>query len=31
MSKSCHLRPDDVRTALRLAGECRDLGYDPAL
>ena len=31
MSKSGHLRLADVRAALRLVGECRDLGYDPAL
>src|SRR5262249_2309141 len=31
MDKSCHLRLGDVRAALRLVGECRDLGYDPAL
>ena len=31
MSKSGHLRLGDVRAALRLVGECRDLGYDPAL
>jgi DNA-binding CsgD family transcriptional regulator len=29
MDKSNHLRLGDVRTALRLVGECRDLGYDP--
>jgi DNA-binding CsgD family transcriptional regulator len=31
MAKSGCLRLDDVRRALRLVGECRDLGYDPAL
>jgi DNA-binding CsgD family transcriptional regulator len=31
MAKSSCLRLDDVRAALRLVGECRDLGYDPAL
>jgi DNA-binding CsgD family transcriptional regulator len=31
MSKSGRLGLDDVRAALRLVGECRDLGYDPAL
>src|SRR5262245_1812243 len=29
MSKSGHLGIGDVRAALRLVGECRDLGYDP--
>lgn len=29
MSKSASLRLGDVRRALRLVGECRDLGYDP--
>lgn len=31
MSKSNRLRLDDVRAALRLVGECRDLRHDPAL
>lgn len=31
MGKSVSLRVDDVRAAFRLVGECRDLGYDPAL
>ncbi len=31
MDKTRHLRLGDVRAALRLVGECRDLGYDPAL
>jgi DNA-binding CsgD family transcriptional regulator len=31
MAKSGHLRLEDVRAAMRLVGECRDLGYDPAL
>ena len=31
MAKSGRLRLADVRAALRLVGECRDLGYDPAL
>ena len=29
MSKSAHLRIQDVRAILRLVGECRDLGDDP--
>jgi DNA-binding CsgD family transcriptional regulator len=29
VGKSRHLRLADVRAALRLVGECRDLGYDP--
>jgi DNA-binding CsgD family transcriptional regulator len=29
MSKSGLLRPEEVRAALRLVGECRDLGFDP--
>jgi DNA-binding CsgD family transcriptional regulator len=31
MARSGRLRLADVRAALRLVGECRDLGYDPAL
>jgi DNA-binding CsgD family transcriptional regulator len=31
MASSGRLRLGDVRAALRLVGECRDLGYDPAL
>jgi DNA-binding CsgD family transcriptional regulator len=31
MAEPGHLRLEDVRAALRLVGECRDLGYDPAL
>src|SRR5262245_26940360 len=31
MAKSAHLRLEDVLAAMRLVGECRDLGYDPAL
>jgi DNA-binding CsgD family transcriptional regulator len=31
MSKSAVLRVQDVRSAYRLLGECRDLGNDPAL
>ena len=31
MEKSQLLRLGDVRAALRLVGECRDLGYDPEL
>jgi DNA-binding CsgD family transcriptional regulator len=31
MAKSDLLRVQDVRDAYRLIGECRDLGYDPAL
>jgi len=31
MSKSNQLRLDDVRAALRLVGECRDLRHDPTL
>lgn len=31
MRKSRLLRLGEVRAALRLVGECRDLGYDPAL
>jgi DNA-binding CsgD family transcriptional regulator len=31
MGKSQLLRLGEVRAALRLVGECRDLGYDPAL
>src|SRR3954468_3274837 len=31
MGKSRRLRLADVRAAMRLVGECRDLGYDPAL
>ncbi len=31
MDKSGRLRLADVRATLRLVGECRDLGYDPAL
>jgi DNA-binding CsgD family transcriptional regulator len=30
MSKSAHLRIQDVRAILRVLGECRDLGDDPA-
>ncbi len=30
MEKSQRLRLGEVRAALRLVGECRDLGYDPA-
>jgi DNA-binding CsgD family transcriptional regulator len=30
MSKSTYLRIDDFRAVLRLVGECRDLGDDPA-
>lgn len=29
MSKSAHLRQEDVRTLLRLVGECRELGDHP--
>src|SRR5689334_5302660 len=29
MAKSGRLRLGDVRAALRLVGECRDLGHDP--
>src|SRR5689334_8067350 len=29
MSKSAHLRIQDVRAILHLVGECRDLGDDP--
>jgi hypothetical protein len=31
MQKSGLLRQADVRAALRLVGECRDLKYDPGL
>lgn len=31
MSKAPSLRVHDVRDALRLVGDCRDLGGDPAL
>jgi DNA-binding CsgD family transcriptional regulator len=31
MEKSQLLRLEEVRAALRLVGECRDLGYDPQL
>ena len=31
MADSNHLRLGEVRAALRVVGECRDLGYDPAL
>src|SRR5437764_15096480 len=31
MAESGHLRLGDVRAALRLVGECRDLGHDPGL
>ena len=31
MGKSRLLRQGDVRAALRLVGECRDLSYDPGL
>jgi DNA-binding CsgD family transcriptional regulator len=31
MARSGHLRVEDVRAALRLVGECRDLGHDPAV
>jgi DNA-binding CsgD family transcriptional regulator len=31
MGKSGRLRLGDVRAALRLVGECRDVGYDPRL
>jgi DNA-binding CsgD family transcriptional regulator len=30
MSKSAHLQIEDVRAIVRLVGECRDLGDDPA-
>jgi DNA-binding CsgD family transcriptional regulator len=31
MAESSHLRLAEVRAALRVVGECRDLGYDPVL
>jgi DNA-binding CsgD family transcriptional regulator len=31
MEKSQFVRQGEVRAALRLVGECRDLGYDPSL
>src|SRR6516225_6098358 len=31
MADSNRLRLGEVRAALRVVGECRDLGYDPAL